>query len=109
MTSADGTLAAVGPLPRDDDGRAFEEPWQGRALGMVVVVLERHGLTWVDFSPHLAAAVAARPVQAGEGAAAAYYAAVLDALEALLAERGLLAAAQLPVGSDAGSAGSGAR
>ena len=66
----------------------FEEPWQGRALGMGVVALERHRRTWPDFRRHLASAIAARPASEGESAATAYYASWLDGLEALLAERG---------------------
>ena len=50
----------------------------------------RHGPT---FRRHLAAAIAARGSMAGESEATAYYAAWLDALEALLAERGLIDAA----------------
>jgi nitrile hydratase accessory protein len=65
----------------------FEEPWQGRALGMGVVVLQRTGASWADFQRHLIDAIAARQHVEGESEATAYYAAWLDALEALLAER----------------------
>jgi nitrile hydratase accessory protein len=82
-------------LPRDNGELVFEEPWQGRALGMGVVALERSGASWAEFRRHLAAAIAARPVVEGESAAAAYYACWLDALEALLLERGVLDAAPL--------------
>jgi nitrile hydratase accessory protein len=83
--AVDRELGKVTPLPRDNGELVFEEPWQGRALGIGVVVLERTGLSWKDFRRHLAAAIAARPRQE-ESAATAYYAAWLDALEALLAE-----------------------
>ena len=82
------------PLPRENGELVFEEPWQGRALGMGVVALERSGASWPDFRRHLAAAIAARPLAEGESEATAYYAAWLDALEALLTERGLLDRAQ---------------
>jgi nitrile hydratase accessory protein len=87
LAALDGALGAAAPLPRDNGELVFEEPWQGRALGMGVVVLERTGATWADFRRHLVAAIAAREPRAGETAATAYYAAWLDALEALLAER----------------------
>lgn len=90
LAAADAGLGAAAPLPRDNGELVFEEPWQGRALGMGVVMLERTCVTWEEFREHLVAAIAARPQRDGESAATAYYAAWLDALEALLADRSLL-------------------
>jgi nitrile hydratase accessory protein len=86
----DRALGDETPLPRDNGELVFEEPWQGRALGMGVVALERSGASWAEFRRHLAAAITARPAVEDESAAAAYYACWLDALETLLAERGVL-------------------
>jgi nitrile hydratase accessory protein len=90
LASVDRELGDAAPLPRDNGELVFEEPWQGRALGMGVVALERSGGSWPEFRRHLAAAIAARPVVEGESAATAYYACWLDALEAVLAQRGAL-------------------
>jgi nitrile hydratase accessory protein len=90
LATVDRALGAETPLPRDNGELVFDEPWQGRALGMGVVALEGTGASWAEFRRHLAAAIAARPPHVGESEATAYYAAWLDALEALLAERGLL-------------------
>jgi len=90
LATVDRALGAETPLPRDNGELVFEEPWHGRALGMGVVALERAGATWPEFRRYLAAAIAARPPGDGESEATAYYAAWLDALQALLAERGLL-------------------
>ncbi len=90
LATVDRELGDAAPLPRSNGELVFEEPWQGRALGMGVVALERSGASWGDFRRHLAAAIAARPAIPGESAATAYYACWLDALEALLAERGFL-------------------
>jgi nitrile hydratase accessory protein len=90
LAEAQSALAGHAPLPRDEGNLVFEEPWQGRALGMGVVALERAGASWAEFRVHLVAAIRRRPQRPGESAATAYYAAWLDALEALLAERGLL-------------------
>jgi nitrile hydratase accessory protein len=90
LAVVDRVLGDQAPLPRDNGELVFEEPWQGRALGMGVVALERSGASWADFRRHLAAAIAARPAAPGESAATAYYASWLDALEGLLTERGLL-------------------
>jgi nitrile hydratase accessory protein len=90
LATVDRALGAETPLPRDNGELVFEEPWHGRALGMGVVALERAGAPWPEFRRYLAAAIAARPPGEGESEATAYYAAWLDALQALLAERGLL-------------------
>jgi nitrile hydratase accessory protein len=90
LAEAEAVLAGHAPLPRDGDDLVFEEPWQGRALGMGIVAVERSGASWDEFRRHLVVAVRDHPQRPGESAAAAYYTAWLDALEALLAERGLL-------------------
>ncbi len=90
LAVVDRALGDETALPRDNGELVFEEPWQGRALGMGVVALERSGASWAEFRRHLAAAIATRPAAAGESAATAYYACWLDALETLLSERGLI-------------------
>jgi nitrile hydratase accessory protein len=90
LATVDSALGAETPLPRDNGQLVFEEPWQGRALGMGVVALERAGVPWAEFRRHLAHAIASRSPSEDESKASAYYAAWLDALEALLAERALL-------------------
>jgi nitrile hydratase accessory protein len=90
LASVDSELGDETPLPRDNGELVFEEPWQGRALGMGVIALEGTGASWSEFRRHLAAAIAARSSDEGESEATAYYASWLDALEALLVERGLL-------------------
>jgi nitrile hydratase accessory protein len=93
LARLDRALGAELPLPRDNGELVFEEPWQGRALGMGVVALQQTGASWAEFRRHLVAAIAARPPGEGESGATAYYAAWLEALEALLTERQLLAEA----------------
>jgi nitrile hydratase accessory protein len=88
LADVDRALAATAPLPRSNGELVFEEPWQGRALGMAVVALERAGVPWAEFSRHLAEAVRRHGYDPGEPAATAYYAAWLDALEATLRDAG---------------------
>ena len=90
LATIDAALGAETPLPRDNGELVFEEPWQGRALGMAVVALDRLGLPWSDFRRYLANAIATRPAGHDEPPAAAYYAAWLDALETLLSDRGVI-------------------
>lgn len=90
LADIDAALAATAPLPRDNGELVFDEPWQGRVLGMGVATLERLGLTWLEFRGPLAEAIARHGCDPSEPAATAYYTAFLDALETLLAERGIL-------------------
>jgi nitrile hydratase accessory protein len=90
LEQVDAALAGRAPLPRDNGELVFEEPWQARALGMGVVALERTGTSWAEFRRHLVAAIGRQPGEPGASPATAYYTAWLEALERLLAERGLL-------------------
>lgn len=90
LAFVDAALAGAAPLPRDNGELVFDEPWQGRVLGMGVVALERTGSTWADFRPHLVAAIERHPHDADESPPTAYYAAFVEALESLLVARGKL-------------------
>ena len=96
LADVDAALAEHAPLPRDNGQLVFEEPWQGRALGMGVATLERLGLNWTDFRPYLVSAIRVHEAAPGETAADAYYAAFLAALEELLRERGVMPTAADP-------------
>jgi hypothetical protein len=89
LDDVDRALAATAPLPRSNGELVFEEPWQGRALGMGVVALERAGISLVEFSRHLGEAIARHGFDPEEPAATAYYGAWLDALESALAANGV--------------------
>ena len=68
--------------PRKNGELVFDAPWEGRAFGLTVAILEREGLGWDDFRPHLIRAIAADPDHA-------YYEQLAVALDAFVAERGL--------------------
>jgi hypothetical protein len=48
-------------LPRDNGAPVFDAPWQGRALALAVLTVERTGREWDDFRAHLIACIAADP------------------------------------------------
>ncbi len=68
-------------LPRRNGELVFDAPWQGRAFGLALVVVERLGLPWSAFQKHLITAIAAAPT-------APYYDSWVRALEQLLVEHG---------------------
>ena len=88
-----GNMPAAAALPRANGELVFEEPWQGRAFGMVVA-LHRAGLyDWDDFRARLVQAIAAG--DARDSGATPYYESWLWAFERLLVERGAIGSAEL--------------
>ncbi|HEX5613807.1 MAG TPA: nitrile hydratase accessory protein [Acidimicrobiia bacterium] len=51
-------------LPRDNGALVFDAPWQGRALAMAVLTVERTGRQWDDFRRHLIACIDDDPERA---------------------------------------------
>ena len=92
LADVDQMLVGTAPLPRANGELVFDELWQGRALGMGVVVLKRTGTSWVEFRDHLATAIARHGYDPDMPAATAYYTAWLDALESLLRTKGVTTA-----------------
>jgi hypothetical protein len=72
------TDGAIAP-PRRNGELVFAAPWQARAFGMAIALLERQGLGWDTFRRHLVAAIEKDP-------AATYYEQFVDALAAMAAE-----------------------
>jgi nitrile hydratase accessory protein len=75
-------------LPRRNGELVFEAPWQGRALGMALAVVQGLGLPWSEFQRRLIETIAARPH-------APYWDAWLIALERLAVERGAVSREEL--------------
>ena len=78
----------LGPLPKDDNGPIFAEPWQAGAFAMAVKLAEAGLFTWDEWAASFAAELeAARDDKPNEPAS--YYQHWLAALEKLLAAKGL--------------------
>ena len=87
----DAAVAAMaGPAapPRRNGELVFDAPWQGRAFGMAVGVVERLGLEWTVFQQRLIAAIAAHPE-------APYYDCWVAALEKLVLDHGAVTAEEM--------------
>jgi nitrile hydratase accessory protein len=81
-------MTGAAALPRRNGELVFDAPWQGRAFGMALAVVERLGLPWREFQERLIAAIGAYP-------GAPYYDCWLAALERLVLEHGVVSAEDL--------------
>src|SRR5262245_4772168 len=54
VAEIDARLADLPPLPRDDDGPVFAEPWQAQAFALAVKLSEQGHFTWKEWSSALA-------------------------------------------------------
>lgn len=88
VTAEVAAMAGAAALPRRNGELVFDAPWQGRAFGLALALVQRLGLPWSAFQKHLIAEIAARP-------GAAYYECWVAALERLLLERGVASADEL--------------
>ena len=80
---------AVPGVPRDADGPVFREPWEAQAFAMTLALYERGIFTWPEWAAVLAAEIK-RAQQAGDpDTGSTYYSHWLNALEKLVAEKGL--------------------
>jgi len=75
---------AESSMPRDNGSPVFDAPWQGRALAMAVVTVERTGHVWDDFRACLIEAIAADTERA-------YWDSWVVALERFVGDAGIAA------------------
>ena len=89
------TLASLGEqaaVPRQNGELVFQAPWEGRAFGLAVALHEGGLYTWDEFREALIAEIG-RADTAGEPSS--YYERWLAAFERVLAQKGLVAPAEL--------------
>jgi nitrile hydratase accessory protein len=71
------------------DEPVFAEPWEARAFAMAVSLHERGLYTWSEWADALASRITASPAHADPDVGDTYYQHWLDALEDLLARKGI--------------------
>lgn len=81
-------MPGAAAMPRRNGELVFEAPWQGRAFGLALGLVQQLGLEWKDFQAHLIAEIAAHPD-------APYYDSWVTAIERLAVERGCVSDAEL--------------
>lgn len=85
------TEADLPTLPRDEDGPVFAEPWQAQAFAMAVRLHEQGHFEWSEWAEYLSRSIAAAPTSDGSD----YYLLWLQALEAVVTDKGLASATEL--------------
>ena len=88
-------LRALPPLPRDDEGPIFAEPWQAQAFALAVKLSEQGYFTWKEWASALADEIKASASRGEPDDGSLYYHAWLAALERLVTEKGLADTAAL--------------
>ena len=82
-------LASLPPLPRDEEGPVFAEPWQAQAFAMAVRLSAQGHFTWKEWAAALAAELKAASDRGDPDDGSHYYEHWLVALERLVTEKGL--------------------
>jgi nitrile hydratase accessory protein len=82
-------LQELPPLPRDEEGPMFAEPWQAQAFALAVRLSEQGYFTWKEWASALADEIKAAASRDEPDDGSRYYHHWLVALERLVTEKGL--------------------
>ena len=81
--------AEVGSIPRDDGGPVFREPWEAQAFAMALALHERGLFTWTEWAATIAEEIKRAQAAGDPDTGETYYRHWLNALERLVAEKGV--------------------
>src|SRR5262249_9845683 len=100
MSSIDPTVArraanAVPSIPRDAEGPVFREPWEAQAFAMALAFHERGLFTWPEWAAILADEIKRAQAAGDPDTGETYYRHWLNALERMVAAKGLADAPML--------------
>lgn len=97
MTAPAPVLDLDGPAapPRSNGELVFAEPWQGRAFGLTMALVDRGAISYDAFRERLITRISSWELAHPQGGGFSYYRCWLEALEQELAERHLVDAADL--------------
>jgi nitrile hydratase accessory protein len=82
-------LKALPPLPRDEEGPVFAEPWQAQAFALAVKLSAQGHFTWKDWATALAEELKATEAQDEPDDGSQYYHHWVTVLERLVTKKGL--------------------
>jgi nitrile hydratase accessory protein len=80
---------ALPGVPRDAEGPVFEQPWQAHAFAMTLSLHERGVFTWPEWSDALSQEIRSAAHRDGLDHGETYYLYWMQALEALVAAKGV--------------------
>lgn len=89
---------SVSEPPREP---VFAEPWEAQAFALTVALHKKGAFTWGEWAKTLAAAIEAEAASPRHEGGSAYYRCWLQALERLVAEKGLVAKPNLSARAEA--------
>src|SRR5258705_5990894 len=87
--AAAAATTAVPGIPSDSDGPVFREPWEAQAFAMALALHKRGLFTWPEWAATLAAEIKRAQAAGDPDTGATYYRHWLNALERLVAEKGI--------------------
>lgn len=79
-------------IPHDADGPVFREPWEAQAFAMTLALHERGVFTWGEWAATLGAEIKRGQASGDPDTGETYYLHWLNALEKLVAEKGVASA-----------------
>ena len=92
---------SVPGIPSDDEGPVFREPWEAQAFAMTLSLHERGLFTWAEWAQTLGAEIKRAQAAGDPDTGETYYRHWLNALERLVAEKGVTDAPTLAQYRDA--------
>ncbi len=88
-------VEAVPGIPRDAEGPVFREPWEAQAFAMALALHERQVFTWREWAATLADEIKRAQAAGDPDTGETYYRHWLNALERIVAEKGVTTGAAL--------------
>jgi nitrile hydratase accessory protein len=95
VTTDSDRLSELPPLPRDEGGPVFAEPWQAQAFALAVRLSEQGYFTWKEWAATLAEELKAAADRGEPDDGSRYYEHWLAALERLVTSKRLANSAEL--------------
>jgi nitrile hydratase accessory protein len=80
---------SVPGIPRDDEGPVFREPWEAQAFAMTLLLYDRGLFTWPEWAQTLGAEIKRAQAAGDPDTGESYYRHWLNAMERLVAEKGV--------------------
>ena len=87
--SAMKAAISIPGVPRDADGPVFREPWEAQAFAMTLALYERGLFTWPEWAATLADEIKKAQAAGDPDTGETYYQHWLNALERMVAHKGV--------------------